>query len=356
MTAATPDRLKDLLQAAVELEMSTVPPYLCALYSLAPQANDEARLVIRSVVVEEMLHMVLAANVLNAIGGSPRVSGTDHVPRYPHELPSGVVLHLLPFSDAAVEAFLKVENPDYDYHALDPGHPLVAGRPAERHLAKATELTASKPTTIGGFYAEIVDGLKQAATTLGEQALFCGDPARQVTREYYYAGGGDPIAVTNLETATRALAEIVDQGEGDMTSMYDNDADLAHFYRFLQLKHDRGYAPADGPDAPTGAAMGVDYAAVYPMLANPRSSDYADPDLRAVSDAANRAWCGLLVQIEAAFNGTPGALLPAVHSMFKVRDAALVLLANPLPEHPGHTAGPTFEWVAVAEVPTGEPS
>ena len=37
--------------AAVTLELSTIPPYLCALYSMHPRGNDEAKLVIRSVVV-----------------------------------------------------------------------------------------------------------------------------------------------------------------------------------------------------------------------------------------------------------------------------------------------------------------
>jgi hypothetical protein len=82
------------------------------------------------------------------------------------------------------------------------------------------------------------------------------------------------------------------------------------------------------------------------MLANPRNEDYADRDLRAASDAVNRTWCELLRQIEDAFNGQPGELVPAVHSMFKLRDQSLVLLANPLPGYPGRNAGPTFEWVA----------
>ena len=42
--------------------------------------------------------------------------------------------------------------------------------------------------------------------------------------------------------------------------------------------------------------------------------------------------------------GRPDALVPAVHSMFKLRDQALVLLANPLPDELGRHAGPTFEW------------
>lgn len=339
------DRLKNLLQAAVELELATIPPYLCALYSLRLGANDEARLIIRSVVVEEMLHMVLAANVLNAIGGQPRVADAVHAPRYPHELPDGVVLNLLPFCPEAVETFLKVENPEYEHHALGPDHPLLAGRPQERHVARAGTL-ASAPgaTTIGAFYAEIIDGLKQESATIGEQALFCGDPARQVTSDYYYAGGGISTPVTDLASACKALDEIVEQGEGEIHSMYDDDGDLAHYFRFQQIKNNRCFLPSDDAGAPTGPPIGVDFEAVYPMIANPRSDEYTDPDLRGVSAAFNRTWTELLRQIDAAFNGHPEAFLTAVHAMFRLRDQALVLLANPLPSSVGGHAGPAFEW------------
>jgi hypothetical protein len=335
-------RLRDLLQAAVLLELSTIPPYLCALYSLRPESNGTARLIIRSVVVEEMLHMILAANVLNAIGGEPRVTGRDHVPRYPHELPDGVVLDLLPFSPEAIEAFLKVENPQSSHRTLAADHPLVAGRRPDVSLARAAAITAG-PTTIGAFYAEIVEGLEKAAATMGERALFRGDPARQVTRDYYYAGGGSPLPVTDLASARAALTEIVDQGEGDQASMYDSDGDLGHYFRFKQLTCGRSYLPRDDAGTPSGARIDVDWTAVYPMIANPRGGDYADPELRAASDAANRTWSGLLRQLEAAFNGFPEALLAAVPAMFSLRDLALVLLANPLPCG-GRHAGPTFEW------------
>ncbi len=49
------------LQKAVELEHSTIPPYLTAYYSLKPGLNDEIAGLIRSVVIEEMLHMTISA-------------------------------------------------------------------------------------------------------------------------------------------------------------------------------------------------------------------------------------------------------------------------------------------------------
>jgi hypothetical protein len=346
-------RLKDLLQAAVELELATIPPYLCALYSIRPIANREASLVIRSVVVEEMLHMVLAANVLNAIGGEPHVTD-GHVPRYPHELPSGVVLHLLPFSPEAVDAFLKVENPAHPHRALEADHPLLAGRRPQRHRARSLDLDDGfHPTSIGAFYRVILNELEAAAADVGERGLFCGDPARQVTREYYYAAGGRSILVSDLDSARSALNEIVEQGEGDMGSMFDDDGDLAHYYRFQQLEHGRAYRRSDDAGPPTGTPVEVDYDSVYPMIANPRSEEYRSPGLQAASADANRTWSGLLLQLEAAFNGQPEALLPAVHSMFRLRDQSLVLLANPMPDHPGRNAGPTFEWDPSARAELG---
>jgi hypothetical protein len=344
----TRERLQELLQAGVELELSTIPPYLCALYTIKPQGNDEAKLVIRSVVVEEMLHMVLAANVLNAIGGEPRVTG-EHAPQYPHQLPDGVVLHLLPFSPEAVDAFCKVENPGHPFQPLAPDHPLLGGRRHEHHLAACTE-GGKRPGSIGEFYNEIVEGLEAAAAELGEAELFNGDVSRQVDPAYYYAGGGSIQPVTDLASAKRALDEIVEQGEGDMGSMFDEDGDLAHYYRFVQLQHGRAYDGSEAGGLPAGRPVAVDYGSIFPMVANPHPEDYGDDDgLRAAAERVDRTWSELLVQIEAAFNGAGEALLPAINSMFKLRDQTAVLLANPLPGAPGRTAGPTFAWVPAVE-------
>src|SRR5438270_13916423 len=123
----------------------------------------------------------------------------------------------------------------------------------------------------------------------------------------------------------------------------------------MRIKNARSYVSSGDGGEPTGPAVKVDYGSIFAMVANPRSEDYSDPALRAASDVANRTWSELLIQIEAAFNGKPEALLPAVHSMFKLRDQSLVLLANPLTENPGRNAGPTFEWDASARGDLGMP-
>lgn len=74
------ENLRRHLQTAIEVEHSTIPPYLCALYSIKDGSNVEAAATIKSVVVEEMFHLILVANVLNAIGGSPQLNNSKFIP------------------------------------------------------------------------------------------------------------------------------------------------------------------------------------------------------------------------------------------------------------------------------------
>jgi hypothetical protein len=87
-TITSLESLREHLQWAVELEHSTIPPYLCALYSIEPGRNVEATEVVSSVLVEEMLHLTLAANLLDAVGGRPRLAIPKMMPGYPRPLPN----------------------------------------------------------------------------------------------------------------------------------------------------------------------------------------------------------------------------------------------------------------------------
>ena len=57
------------LQLAMELEWATLPPYLVAVLSIKRSSNREAADLIRGVAMEEMLHLALVANVMNAVSG-----------------------------------------------------------------------------------------------------------------------------------------------------------------------------------------------------------------------------------------------------------------------------------------------
>src|SRR5262245_52254741 len=103
------ESLREHLQTAIELEHSTLPPYLCARGSLKDGSNEVARAVVQSVALEEMLHLTLAANVLNAVGGTPVLDSPRLMPGHPTTLPhsdSSIVLSLRPFSREAIEGFL----------------------------------------------------------------------------------------------------------------------------------------------------------------------------------------------------------------------------------------------------------
>lgn len=222
-TITSLEGLREHLQWAIELEHSTIPPYLCALYSIEPGHNLEAAEVLGSVLVEEMLHLALAANLLNAVGGRPRLAIPELLPGYPRPLPHGdrsFQISLLRFGPEAIEMFLRIEQPS------------PMGAPPEDDNYQ----------TIAQFYEAIRRGIQELSTSLSESNIFCGDPTRQITDQHIYSGGGRIIEVRDLSSALLALNEIVEQGEGaNHDQVWDGDVDVchperdqvAHYYRFL---------------------------------------------------------------------------------------------------------------------------
>jgi Ferritin-like len=335
MPIADVDELKAHLQTAIELEHATIPPYLCALYSIPDGKNVSASALIRSVVMEEMLHMVLAANLLNAIGGRPNVNHQKFVPSYPTYLPHSdkrFVVELLPFGHQAIETFLKIEQPA-----------AAGAKPEGDHYR-----------TIGQFYEAIRDGFEYLVAK-EKSTIFTGHRSRQIDgAKFYYGGGGKPIEVHDLETARKAIAEITEQGEGFDGTIFDGDNqfgqvdELAHFFRFNEIRAGRHYRPTDTPHRrPTGAELVVDWSARYPMAPNPKASEYADrPEIHALMVAFNRKYTTLLDTLHTAFNGTPETLMTAVPLMYELKYRAQALMAIPTGRDDGTTVGPSFEFTA----------
>jgi len=329
--------LRHHLQWAIELEHATIPPYLCALYSIEPGRNLEAVEVISSVVIEEMLHLTLAANLMNAVGGEPRVDVPQMLPGYPRPLPHSdrsFQVSLVPFGPEAIETLLKIEQPS---------------RPSSPPEADNYE-------TIGQFYGAMERGLRELSSTIGEKSLFCGDPARQVTDEHVYSGGGHMITVSNLATALAALSEIVEQGEGaEHAEVWDGDSDVfhpqrdqvAHYYRFQELKLGRRYRRGDTPrSGPSGDTISIDWNAVRPMRADPRTADHVvGTQIRLAQEDFNESYCALLQLLEQAFNGAPQTLGAAIGGMYTLKAKAQALMQMPT-EDGLATAGPAFEYVA----------
>ena len=328
--------LRDHLQCAIELEQATLPPYLCALYSLDRDRNPVAFEVLLSVFVEEMLHLTLAANLLNAVGGRPQIDAPRMLPGHPRPLPHGdpsFEVSLLPFGPDALRQLAQIERP------------AAIGAPPE----------GDRYETISQFYNAIRLGLVAVCETLGESTLFCGDPARQVTDAFSYGGSGRIIVIDGLASALAALDEIIDQGEGaSPTEVWDHDRamfhpehdEVAHYYRVHELVAGRRYRRGDTPaTGPTGEPVDVDWEGVRPVRPDQRVADLPPgAPIRVAQEAFNAGYGALLAQLDQAFNGRPDLLDEAVGRMYRLKGQAETLMQMPIGDGP-EMAGPTFEWV-----------
>jgi hypothetical protein len=346
----TVEDLHAYLHVAMQLEHATIPPYLTALYSMHPSTNVDAYQVIRVVAVEEMLHLTLAANLLNAVGGTPDLRAEGFVPVYPAHLPDGETdfqVGTRAFSRDTIEGFLKIERP-----AVAEDQRFVSRDRSDRALIPTVDAHEDDLHffSIGEFYAEIGEGLVRLYDELGD-ALFSGDPARQVGPEYYYSGGGAIVKVTDAASAAAAMRLISEQGEGLGGGIFDDEGELAHYYRFQQLLLGRYYQPGDDAGSPTGPALDVDWDAVYPVLADADLDHYADTgELEEAVTAFSVAYGDFLVRLTEAFGGRPELLLPAVADMFRIKELAARIIRNPMPGHPGVNAAPVFRGLSPVKV------
>lgn len=323
-------KLQEDLQYAIELEHSTIPPYLTALYSIKDGANQEAANIIRSVVMEEMLHMMLACNILNAIGGSPAINKDRFVPDYPTFLPNSddtFQVNLAPFSKLTIDTFLAIEKP---------APPLAPPQADEYH-------------SIGQFY----DAIKEALIRLdAEQGIFIKDHSRQITAEDYYGSGGMLIPVHNLEDAITAINEIVGQGEGVDHSITDSDhvlfgedVEYAHYFRFNEIRQERHYQRFDTPKSgPTGKPLPVDWTAVHNIKHNIKMNDFVkgSQEWEMMYDF-NKTYRLLLDTLHDAVNGKKEEFKKAVAVMYQLKYKAVALMNVPIGN--GLFAAPSFEFV-----------
>ncbi len=318
--------LRQHLQVALELELSTLPPYMCALYSIQDGSNVEAAGLIRSVLMEEMLHMLLVANVLNAVGGSPKLTGKDVVPSYPTALPDcdgSFFVSLQKFSPDAIATFQRIELP----------------------AAAGSQPQADHYHTIGQFYAAIEAMLKSS------DVKFTHNPKRQISPDDFYNGHGNVIRVHDTESALRALNEITHQGEGISETIKEDhhqlDAigyELAHYFRFTEIAEGRRYKQGDTPKGgPTGSFFPIDWSAVKNMITNPKAGWFAPGSpVRTQMDDCNRMFFQMLATLEEAMNGGRKRITDAVPLMIELKQRAIGLMNIPS-GIADTTLGPSFE-------------
>jgi Ferritin-like len=332
----TVEDLRSWLLGAVRLELSTIPPYLTALYSIMPGTNADIAGIIRHVAVQEMLHMCLACNVLNAVGGRPTLNDPGFRPAYPGPLPMGIgtepgrpfIVPLKRFSlDLVQSVFMVIEEPD---------------DPLKFPVKRVAALAEVEPEyhTIGDFYRAV----EAVIVELGP-SIFTGDPRRQV-KGWFPAD--ELFPVVDRDTARAAIDVIVSQGEGTKTGPLDVEGGLAHYYLYSEIG--KGRRLVKDPSAPegysySGAPIAFDPSGVFPMVDNP--TQVVLPAGSLVSRLANQfdqTYTALLNALQATVDGDPSQLGAAIGLMYALRIEAQQLMATPIPGGRGN-AGPRWQFV-----------
>jgi hypothetical protein len=301
--------IRGALQTAIALEHSTMPLYSAAMYSLEVQ-NYPSYNLIRSVLMEEMLHMAAACNILAALGGSPRIR--DLQPRIPGAgLPGRVApdLHcvLAALSRRQLQNFMRIESPLF---------------------MLPRQQQAAPYATIGQFYEAIKTAvIANAGAVRG--AVADGGPANQVGGNLGYRSiiprrGADPV-----EEILQAIDMITEQGEGSGGSIkagqeFQNEP--SHYARFGELRYGHRYLAADPPAAlsrETEESFFRGDEIVWPVVINTLSvptDGYAaslarDPQAATVSQelkAFDAAYTAMMVALDDAWNGPPQQSWPSL--------------------------------------------
>ena len=176
---------------------------------------------IQTVVMEEMLHMSLAANLLIAVGGMSKVNRSEFIPVYPNSLPcfaNPFPINLRKFSKPAMDTFLEIEMPEPE-HVPEPKIGLF--------------------NSIGQFYDEVEKGLEWLCKDGRETSVLSGT-GRQIAPEDHYGGAGRLFEIKRLDDAKRAIKEIKEQGEALPHHVYVQGPGLTRPQPYRSLAARRG--------------------------------------------------------------------------------------------------------------------
>ena len=291
----TVSRIKEQLQTAIQLEWATIPTYLTSLYSIIDGCNDEIYGLIRDIIMQEMLHMTQAANILIALNGSPLIDNANVTPSFPGKLPGGVLpnltIHLEKLSLSHVhDFFMAIETPEKSF------------------VVPGMSINNSNLTTIGVFYEEISDCINEH-----DDSIF--DPSTLTEQvkwpwEYNSSSFGYLVPVTNVSSAREAIKMIVDQGEGAGKLSPDQkigEGELAHFYKFEEIVCERHLVKINPIFYNySGDPIPFNSSGVWPMRSNP-SIQNIPPHSNCYTDSRNFhiTYRKLLRKLQEVFNGNP---------------------------------------------------
>jgi hypothetical protein len=289
--------LRAALQTAMQLEFSTIPPYLCAQWSIKADPDGVGDM-IGEIVVQEMFHFALAGNMLTAVGGTPDIANAAFVPSYPtNTLPGGIpqnlAVDLQPLSQDQLQVFMQIEFPEFP--------------PVARPLGPA-------PATIGDFYITIADAFTAINPTIYSDAHFINT--------------GEAVQIKSIADARAAIDRIKGEGEGTPGSPDQppaNGMQFAHYYVFKEIFIGKTLVQAEGGFSYTGPA--IQFPTVLPFK---QSSASPNP-----SNAFNQKMSQLLIDLQTCW--TSGAdINPAIDTMFDLQTLGQKLIQQGI--------RPEFKW------------
>ncbi|OBU87241.1 ferritin-like domain-containing protein [Chromobacterium subtsugae] len=315
--------LYDNLQAAVDVELWTIPLYLTTLYSMQglnaddQQAYPGVAKLIESVVIQEMLHLELISNLCNALGYAPRYpfpsnEETEGIPFLKPDVPpqyAGYQVKLGPLDINQLKLFCVIELPE------PPGKPDWNKQTRYNSIG---ELYQALEIAVKVQWKDLYVG---AAANTKQQANFT-DYAQKNQH-----GAGFSQTINSLEQALAAMQAIVKQGEGNRATAeiplrdqppaenpanYDpSDFDPAqsHFLKFNEILDilRLGLTPW--------------IPAVYPLIPRPDKQQLAEQEMaQRQLQAGFRAF---MAQLQTGFNtAQPNQQMPGsfYNSMFNLQN------------------------------------
>lgn len=191
----TVPRVQSQAQAAVTLELYTLPFYLTALTSLT-DTTSQIYVTILSVAMEEMLHMELAANLCLALGTTPNFTAPVYGTAIPYLDPDDpetgnhalINAVLGPLDQTRLDTMLDIETPEeFEQDTVNDTPQDVYG-------------------SIGAFYDALFQGIKSVGWD-----KFHGSTANQ---QAIFGSTNFPETIASLDDAQSAIATITEQGEG----------------------------------------------------------------------------------------------------------------------------------------------
>nr|CAA6830739.1 MAG: Unknown protein [uncultured Thiotrichaceae bacterium] len=297
-----------LLQSALKLEFATVPPYLSAAFSLSNDNQEIKDLIVR-ISKEEMLHMTVVANLMNAIGIAPDI--VKAVPNYPYDLDvldPPLRLDLSSFSFELVEnLFMQIETPE------EPVTFLTRGVPSE---------DVTKPETIGQFYERVIELINEDTIPdlfkNAERDIYKQIQVSPNFKRVAYSGNTDEqeyhleealnFIITDKKSAVRHLNWIIGQGEG--ATPFDPltaEGIPGHYYRFESILKSKYLIKDDAvPDlgySYSGGDLPFSTAGVNEFETNAKAENYtAHPGVERSMLRFNKEYSKMVDYLQLAFN------------------------------------------------------